>query len=127
MTIAEMPVFSVPPPVKNRPYAMADAETWSLGSTVVRVVCDDGPVGWGEACPLGATYQAQHALGARSALAEVAPGLIGADPLGAVALRRRMDGLLSGSRYAKAALDIAACGLTGKRCGGGSRTSSAGR
>ena len=46
----------------------------------------------------------------------MAPGLIGADPLGPVALRR-MDGLLSGHRYAKAAIDIAAHDLMGKHYG----------
>ena len=96
---------------------MANAEVWSLDTTVVKVVCDDGLVGWGETCPVGPTYQPHHAVGARAALAEMAPGLIGADPLGPVALRRRMDGLLNGHRYAKAAIDIAAHDLMGKRYG----------
>jgi L-alanine-DL-glutamate epimerase-like enolase superfamily enzyme len=47
----------------------------------------------------------------------MAAGLIGADPLGPVALRRRMDGLLNGHRYAKATIDIAAHDLMGKRYG----------
>ena len=99
MKIAEIHVFAVPLPVKGGPYTMANAEVWSLDSTVVKVVCDDGLVGWGETCPVGPTYQPHHAFGARAALAEMAPGLIGADPLGPVALRRRMDGLLNGHRY----------------------------
>ena len=117
MRIAEIHVFAVPLPVKGGPYTMANAEVWSLDSTVVKLVCDDGFVGWGETCPVGPTYQPHHALGARAALAEMAPGLIGADPLGPVALRRRMDGLLNGHRYAKAAIDIAAHDLMGKRYG----------
>jgi L-alanine-DL-glutamate epimerase-like enolase superfamily enzyme len=44
------------------------------------------------------------------------PGLIGAD-LWPVALHRTMDGLLNGHSYAKAAVDIAAHDLIGKRLG----------
>jgi 4-hydroxyproline betaine 2-epimerase len=117
MKIAEIHVFAVPLPVKGGPYTMANAEVRSLDSTVVKVVCDDGLVGWGETCPVGPTYQPHHALGARAALAEMAPGLIGTDPLGPVALRRCMDSLLNGHRYAKAAIDIAAHDLMGKRYG----------
>jgi len=117
MKITEIHVYSVPLPVKDGPYTMANADVWTLDSTVVKVVCDDGFVGWGETCPVGPTYQPHHAAGARAALAEMAPGLLGADPLQSVALRRRMDGLLNGHRYAKAALDIAAFDLMGKRFG----------
>ena len=65
---AEIHVFAVPLPVKGGPYTMANAEVWSLDSTVVKLVCDDGFVGWGETCPVGPTYQPHHALGARAAL-----------------------------------------------------------
>lgn len=117
MKISEIHVFAVPLPVTDGPYRMANAEVWLLDSTVVKVVCDDGLVGWGETCPVGPTYQPHHATGARAALAEIAPGLIGADPLQPVALRRRMDGRLNGHRYAKAAVDIAVHDLMGKRYG----------
>lgn len=117
MRITEIHVFSVSLPVVDGPYRMASGEVRALDSTVVKVVCDDGLVGWGETCPVGPTYQPHHAGGARAALAAIAPGLIGADPLGPVALRRRMDGLLNGHRYAKAAIDIAAHDLMGKRYG----------
>ena len=117
MKITEIHIFSVPLPVKGGPYKMANADVWALDSTVVKLVCDDGLVGWGETCPVGPTYQPHHAAGARAALAEMAPGLLGADPLQPLALRRRMDALLNGHRYAKAALDIAAFDLMGKRFG----------
>ncbi|EYD77278.1 L-alanine-DL-glutamate epimerase [Rubellimicrobium mesophilum DSM 19309] len=117
MRITEIHVFAVPLPVKDGPYRMASGEVWALDSTIVKVVCDDGLVGWGETCPVGPTYQPQHAAGARAALAEMAPGLIGADPLQPLALRRRMDGLLNGHRYAKAAIDIAAHDLMGRHYG----------
>ncbi|MCU9846647.1 mandelate racemase/muconate lactonizing enzyme family protein [Defluviimonas sp. WL0024] len=117
MKISEIHVYQHDLPVRNGPYTMANAEVWALDTTLVKLVTDTGLIGWGETCPVGPTYQPHHALGARAALAEMAPGLIGADPLTPVALRRRMDGLLNGHRYAKAAIDIAAYDLMGKHYG----------
>jgi 4-hydroxyproline betaine 2-epimerase len=117
MQITEIHVYSHQLPVKNGPYVIASSRVSSLDSTLVKIVTDTGLVGWGETCPVGPTYQPQHALGARAALAEMAQGLIGANPLQPLLLRRRMDGLLNGHRYAKAAVDIAAHDLMGKHFG----------
>lgn len=117
MRIAEISVYSHRLPVKGGSYKMALTEVHELDTTLVKVVADNGLVGWGETCPVGPTYQPQHAAGARAALFEIAPGLIGANPLQPVALRRRMDDLLNGHNYAKAAIDIAAHDLMGKRYG----------
>lgn len=117
MKIKEVHVYAHRLPVKNGPYTMANAKVWALDTTLVKLVASNGLVGWGETCPVGPTYQPHHALGARAALAEMAKGLVGADPLQPVMLRRRMDGLLNGHRYAKAAVDIAAHDLTGKHYG----------
>ncbi|MFZ1469243.1 MAG: mandelate racemase/muconate lactonizing enzyme family protein [Paracoccaceae bacterium] len=117
MKITEIHVYAHALPVRNGPYTMANAQVWSLDTTLVKIVCDNGLFGWGETCPVGPTYQPQHAAGARAALTEMAPGLIGADPLQPVVLRRRMDSLLNGHRYAKAAIDIAAYDLMGKHYG----------
>lgn len=104
-------------PVRGGPFRMASGTVFSLVSTLVEIVAEDGLSGWGETCPIGPTYQPHHARGAEAALREMAPGLIGADPTGLRALHRRMDGLLNGHRYAKAAIDIAAHDLLGKRLG----------
>ncbi|MCA2012117.1 mandelate racemase/muconate lactonizing enzyme family protein [Cereibacter sphaeroides] len=117
MKIAELHVYSHSLPVKNGPYRMANAMVWSLETTLVKLVTDTGLVGWGETCPVGPTYQPHHARGAIAALAEMGPGLIGAEALTPLTLRRRMDGLLNGHRYAKAAIDIAAHDLMGKAYG----------
>ncbi len=47
-------------------------------------------------------------------MAELAPGLIGADPLQTSALNRRMDHVLKGHPYAKSAIDMACWDLVGK-------------
>lgn len=50
-------------------------------------------------------------------MTEMAPGLIGENPLHPLILRRKMDSLLNGHNYAKAALDIAVHDLMGKHYG----------
>lgn len=114
MKIKEIHIYSHTMPVKNGPYTIASSKVYSLDTTLVKIVADNGLVGWGETCPVGPTYQPHHSKGAIAALEEMAAGLIGADPLLPLVLRRKMDGLLNGHRYAKAAIDIAAYDLMGK-------------
>lgn len=117
MRINRINVYSTQLPVKGGAYKMASADVHSLDSTLVEVVTDDGLTGWGETCPAGPVYQPHHALGARAALAEIAPGLIG-EPLQSVRyLAKRMDERLNGHNYAKAAFDIAFLDLIGQRLG----------
>ena len=103
-------------PVVGGTFRMAKAEVAQLDSTIVAIESSCGTVGWGETCPVGPTYAPSHAEGARAALLAVAPGLIGAE-LDKPLLHRRMDGLLNGHHYAKAALDIAAHDALGQRLG----------
>ena len=117
MKIVEIHVYSHDLPVKDGPYRIASSTVWSLQSTIVKLVTDSGLTGWGETCPVGPTYQPQHAGGAVAALSEMAPGLLGLDLTHPLALRRAMDGLLCGHNYAKAAVDIAAHDLLGKHYG----------
>lgn len=116
MHISEIHIYQHDLPVKNGPYTMANAEVWALDTTLVKVVTDTGLIGWGETCPVGPTYAESYAAGARAALSEMAPNLLGA-AVNPLSLRRRMDSLLNGHRYAKAALDIAAYDLLGKATG----------
>lgn len=116
MKIAEIHVFQHDLPVRNGPYTMANAQVWALDTTLVKVVADNGLAGWGETCPVGPTYAEAHAGGARAALAQMAPGLIGAE-VAPVTLHRRMGELLNGHSYAKAAIDIAAHDLLGRHLG----------
>ena len=114
MRIAEIHVYALDLPVVGGPYTMANARVDALDTTIVKLVSDTGLTGWGETCPVGPTYQPEHALGARAALDQMAPGLIGAPLLQPLVLQRHMDGLLNGHAYAKAAIDIAAMDLAGK-------------
>ena len=116
MRIKELDIYQYDLPVKNGPYTMANAEVWALDTTLVRIVTDTGATGWGETCPVGPTYAEAHASGARAALIEMAPGLIGIEVL-PLAVQRKMAGLLNGHNYAKAAVDIAVHDALGKATG----------
>ena len=81
---------------------------------MVELVTDEGLTGFGETAPLGPTYQPQHALGARAAIAEMAPALIGVDPTRVELVRHAMDSALNGHNYAKAAVDVACWVVNGR-------------
>ena len=89
----------------------------ALDSTVVRVETDAGITGWGEVCPLGATYLPAYAEGARAGIAELAPHLIGRDPRALGEIEHMMDRAMKGHPYAKAPLDIACWDILGHATG----------
>lgn len=117
MKIKSIEIFGYELPVKNGPYIMANANIWSLDTTLVKITTDSGLFGWGETCPAGPTYAESHMLGARAALAQISPGLIGIDLTGTRQLHRHMDSLLNGHNYAKAAIDLAVHDVLGKHTG----------
>ena len=92
-------------------------EIVSLPSTVVRITADDGTEGFGETCPLGPAYLPAHGDGARAALRELAPALLGLDPRETAIVNDRLDGALLGHGYAKSAIDVACWDLLGKATG----------
>lgn len=113
MRIAAIEIFRHELPVKGGPFRVASSEISALDTTLVKIVAGNGKVGWGETCPVGPTYAEEHAAGARAALLEMAPGLIGAEVL-PLAVHDRMSRLIAGHNYAKAAVDIAVYDLLGK-------------
>jgi len=116
MKIASVEIFRFDLPMKNGPYKMANAEVWSLETTLVRIGADTGLYGWGETCPVGPTYAEAHARGAQVALERVSPALIGAE-ISPLTINRTMHNQLNGHNYAKAAVDIAVHDLLGKQYG----------
>ncbi|MER8395813.1 mandelate racemase/muconate lactonizing enzyme family protein [Mesorhizobium sp. M1340] len=117
MRIKTINVCTTSLPVKGGVYRMASTDVQSLDSTLVEIVTDEGLVGWGETCPVGPVYQPHHALGARAAIDEIAPGLIGQEVSSIRHLAKTMDERLNGHGYAKAAFDIVFLDLLGQHLG----------
>jgi L-alanine-DL-glutamate epimerase-like enolase superfamily enzyme len=115
MKIARVNILGYETHYKHGSYEMSGGRIiTALDSTIVKLETDDGRAGYGETCPLGSTYLPAHAAGARAAIAEVAPALIGVDPRNLNAVWAAMDGALAGHDYAKAAIDIACWDLLGQ-------------
>ena len=117
MKIARVSVYQHDLEVAGGLYEMSTSEVASLDTTVVVLETDTGLLGFGETCPLGPTYQPQHALGARAAIAEVAPAVIGLDPRQPGVVYAAMNSALSGSGYGKSAIDVACWDLAAKAYG----------
>jgi L-alanine-DL-glutamate epimerase-like enolase superfamily enzyme len=118
MTIVRVEVFGYDLSYVHGSYVMSGGRTvTSLPSTVVRLTTDAGLEGFGEVCPLGSTYLPAFGGGARAALAELAPHLLGLDPCNVALVGEAMDGALRGHRYAKSAVDIACWDILGRSAG----------
>ncbi|MEO1530535.1 MAG: mandelate racemase/muconate lactonizing enzyme family protein [Pseudomonadota bacterium] len=98
-------------------YTMASGkECATVTTTVLRIDTDKGISGWGEICPIP-HYLPAYAGGVVPAIQELAPTLLGADPVGPEALMARLDAWLPDHRFAKSAIDIALWDITGKAAG----------
>lgn len=118
MKISAIRAYQVDLPLKEGRYSWSNGNFVDVfDSTVVQVETDTGITGWGECCPLGSAYLPAYALGVRSGLAELAPQLIGADPLALDVLNRHMDAVLRGHPYVKSAIDVACWDILGKVTG----------
>ena len=106
MKIAEVHIYQHELPVRNGPFVMAKALVDSLDTTIVKIVADNGLVGWGEnLAPLALPTRPVTRAAPGAALCQIAPGLLGASALTPLAIRRTMDEQLNGHRYAKAAIE----------------------
>ena len=118
MRIAAIRVFQIDLPLAEGRYAWAEGKFVDVfDSTLVEIVTDTGLTGVGEVCPLGPFYLPAFGPGARTAIAELAPHLLGGDPRELGVINRTMDGALLGHPYAKSALDMACWDLLGKASG----------
>ena len=113
MKIKRLSLWHVPL-TSHETYYMAGAKTCAVVETaVLRVDTDAGVTGWGEVCPIP-HYLPAYARGVGPVLTEIAPIVLGADPVGVEALMAQADKYLPDHRYAKSALDIALWDITAK-------------
>lgn len=117
-TICRIDLFSYELTYAGGEYAMSGGRViTTLQSTVVRLATEEGLVGWGETCPLGSAYLPAHSAGARAALVELCPALIGRDAADPPGVGIAMDAALRGHGYAKSAVDIACWDVLGQATG----------
>ncbi len=116
MKITRISLWHVPL-TSHETYYMADGKTCdSVESVVLRLDTDTGLQGWGEACPIP-HYLPAYARGVAPAIAELAPVLLGADPVGPEAVMEKLNRHLQGHAYAKSAVDTALWDLTAQVAG----------
>lgn len=113
MKITGLTLWKVPLTSHETYYMAAGKSCQTVDTVILRVDTDAGISGWGEVCPIP-HYLPAYADGVAPALGELAPMLLGADPIGAEALMDRAERYLPDHRYAKSALDIALWDITAK-------------
>ncbi|MEM7089440.1 MAG: cis-3-hydroxy-L-proline dehydratase [Pseudomonadota bacterium] len=115
MKITGITVWQVDLPLVEGRYSWSNGNFVEVfDSTVVGIQTDEGITGYAECCPLGSAYLPSFARGVRAGLAELAPYLIGQDPLNIMGINRIMNTALRGHPYAKAPIDIACWDVLGK-------------
>jgi len=118
MKITRISVYRVDLPLREGAYKWSGGKSVEVfDSTVVEVETDAGLTGVGETCPLGSAYLPSFARGARAGIEEIAPRLIGENPVRLGNMNRLMDSFLQGHPYAKSAVDIACWDILGKAAG----------
>lgn len=116
--ISAIRVYQVELPLVEGRYSWSEGKYVEVfDCTVVELVCDDGSTGYGEVCPLGPFYLPAFGPGARVGIAELAPTLLGQNPIALGPLNQLMDRALLGHPYVKSAIDMACWDLLGKSCG----------
>ncbi|MGA7306137.1 MAG: cis-3-hydroxy-L-proline dehydratase [Rhodothermales bacterium] len=118
MRITSITVFQVDLPLHEGAYRWSEGKFVEVfDSTIVKVETDEGYTGFGEVCPLGPFYLPAYAEGARTAIAVLAPHLIGVDPTRLGPLNTLMDRALKGHSYAKSPIDMACWDILGQASG----------
>ena len=118
MKIVRIFAHRVELPLHEGTYKWSGGKSVSVfDSTIVGVETDSGLIGYGEVCPLGPFYLPAYAEGVRVGLRELAPHLIGYDPLELSKLNHRMDAALKGHPYVKSGIDIACWDILGQSTG----------
>ncbi|MEV5650627.1 mandelate racemase/muconate lactonizing enzyme family protein [Nocardia sp. NPDC052254] len=118
MQVRELSSFTVDIPTQQDEYVMSHGRVLSaFPSVVVKVVADDGTVGFGEAGTLGSNYLDGFPASARETVRLLADWVFECDVLEAGVLVDGMDDRVIGNLTGKAAIDIAMWDLRGKILG----------
>lgn len=113
MKITAVNLYKVPLTSLETYYMAAGKTCDTVDTIVVEMQTDTGLTGWGEVCPIP-HYLPAYANGVGPVIEELAPVLIGADPIGPSRVLAACEAYLQGHVYAKSALDMALWDLLGK-------------
>jgi len=117
MKIKNIRAYQVDLPLHEGSYKWSGGKSVDVfDSTIVAIETEDGMTGYGEVCPLGPFYLAAYGGGVRAGIKELAPHLIGQNPLALGPMNDLMDRALKGHPYVKSGIDIACWDLLGKVC-----------
>ena len=117
MKITRIALFRSDLHMKEGSYSWSTQSHISFDTTVVSIETDSGLSGVGECCPLGPTYLPAYAQGLRKGIAQIAPYLVGSNPMHINTINEIMDANLKGHPYVKSALDMACWDILGKYTG----------
>lgn len=118
MKITRIAAYQIDLPLCEGSYKWSGGKSVDVfDSTIVRVETDEGIDGHGEVCPLGPFYLPAYAAGVRAGIQELAPHLIGKNPLELGNLNHLMDAAMKGHPYVKSGIDIACWDILGKASG----------
>ena len=118
MKIKRILAYQVDLPLHEGSYKWSGGKSVEVfDSTIVAVETDDGHIGYGECCPLGPFYLPAYGAGVRAGIKELAPHLIGENPLETGKLNQLMDKCLKGHPYVKSPIDIACWDIKGQVAG----------
>jgi muconate cycloisomerase len=116
MKITRIEIFNVSLPLK-KPLQVAKMLRERSSNTIVKVETDEGISGYGEAT--FAHFFAGETQGSVTQVVDrfIAPALTGCDPMNIIGLIAKMDGLIAGNPFAKAAVETALWDIKGKALG----------
>jgi L-alanine-DL-glutamate epimerase-like enolase superfamily enzyme len=118
MKITAIRAYQIDLPVREGSYKWSGGKSVEVfDSTIVEVETDAGLRGFGEVCTLGSAYLAAYPRGARAGIFELAPALLGLDPLALGTLDRAMDAAMKGHPYVKSPIDVACWDILGQATG----------
>lgn len=117
MRIVQIAVYQINLPMTKTICLSGGRSYQSLDSTIISITTSDGITGWGESCPYGANYLPGYARGVRCGIKELAPHLIGKNPIQIEYINDLMDKELVGHFYLKSAIDMALWDVLGKVSG----------
>ena len=118
MHIERIETYKLKLPYSKGVYRLSNGREYrAFDSTIVHIICNNGLDGWGESTPFGSNYIAAHGKGVDAALEELAPILLGLDPIQTERINDALDAQLLGHNSAKAPLDVACWDIFGKAVG----------